>query len=477
MNLVRKSNDSVKINPDTNSNPPLSKIPYLKNEYIDVDKSPSTSIYKPFLESSLYGDEFRCETPTEPRTDHYLTHYVGGSLVELQSVKVDPFKDGYCKDVVRGVKKPITSFSVKSRRNMLEHLAKIDQTKLSPKSIQFLTLTIDGLKSPTECKKYLNNFLTQLRQKITHKRWFYIWKQEPHKKLRDGKVQMHYHLVLMNIKKKHIDHKWVRHTWSRITLGYKEYKKRLDSSSNQKEVFKSLVITDIQNAKSWGNTQRYFSKILAYVSKNGKEEQELIKKSIKGGQSKNGRWWGIGKKDAYLYYVNQKIFNLTDVEMSKLRRVFRKCIKSVWFRKYKDKFNWSKWKMYEKYLTSGRMQVRFTDGTMGFFRENPKQRLFMEDRTMVKLLKCLFPNKNLWMSFSGIHQDDSGKDNYIYHSNKEGMKVWGKYVEEQKLQMKFTDWVKEKESKCSPLKDMNMEDTITIGSSLKYMNLEDTITI
>ena len=327
------------------------------------------------------------------RIDHYLEMHTGGSLVRIKPTEVNPFKNKWSiTDGKIGAKTAIKTFTPKSRRNLLKKLACINQDRIPENMVHFLTLTIDGNDTPSQCKKYLNNFLTQLRTRLEGHRWFYVWKAEFQQR-----GVLHFHIVILNVAT--ISHKWIRHTWSRITLGYEEYKKRLDASDDQKEVFKSLVITDIEPSRNWGRTQEYFSKTLGYVSKNGEEEQELISKFNK--EDRCGRWWGIGQGEVYRSFVNRELYNINDGEWYKIKRVFIKCIKAQWRKKHKGKFDYTKWKAHERYLKQGEKEFKHKivpneiRSKTKIWRPEPEIWLFMHNDTMHRLLRCLFPTKEI----------------------------------------------------------------------------------
>ena len=326
---------------------------------------------------------------TEPRIDHYLEIHEGGSLVRLKPTEINPLKsvtdhttvEG---EYVRGTRGVIKRFTHKSRNTLLQKLSSINQDKIPQNEVLFLTLTIDGRDTPRECKKYLNNFLTQLRQRYEGQRWSYCWKGEFQKR-----GILHFHIVFFGLKD--MNHNWVRHTWSRITLGYKEYKRRCDLSDDKGEVFKKLVMTDLEQSRSWGRTERYFSKTLGYVSKNGQDEEELIEKFNE--KDRVGRFWGIGRYEVFRSFVNRVCFNLTDEEYSVLRRVLINCVKSNRKRKYKGDFDWVGWKKHERYLKTGFKKFKYKKSTVLLNKLEPEIWLFMKNEVTSKLLKLLFPDK------------------------------------------------------------------------------------
>lgn len=354
---------------------PFTALPNLKNRHISVDDSDVTNSY---LEST---NDYECVVPE--RIDHYLELHQGGSLVRIKPTEVNPLKDYWeTGDQIRGVRKEITRFTTKSRKNLLEKLCSINQDKIPSNSILFTTLTIDGRDTPTDCKKYLNNFLTQLRQRYEGHKWFYCWKAEFQKR-----GVLHFHIVTFGLKS--ISHKWLRHTWSRISLGFKEYKRRCDIADNDKELFKSLVVTDIEHSRGWGNTQRYFSKTLGYVSKHGTEEEQLIEKFNKG--DRVGRFWSIGRSEVYRNYVNTVAYKLTEPEWGTLRRTCIYYLKSTWIRK--GNMDWVKWKRFERYLKTGYRKFKHRTQTIEVWKLEPEVTLFIGNRNVKRLLRCLLPDK------------------------------------------------------------------------------------
>jgi len=121
-------------------------------------------------------------------------------------------------------------------------------------------------------------------------------------------------------------------------------------------------MTDLEQSRSWGRTERYFSKTLGYVSKNGQDEEELIEKFNE--KDRVGRFWGIGRYEVFRSFVNRVCFNLTDEEYSVLRRVLINCVKSNRKRKYKGDFDWVGWKKHERYLKTGFKKFKYKKSTV-----------------------------------------------------------------------------------------------------------------
>lgn len=333
---------------------------------------------------------------TEKRVEHWIEVHKNAPVVRIKSTATDPLSNSYQdEDRIRGNRRPITAFTQRSRKNFLRKLGVINQGKISPNEVQFCTLTIMGYRSPYQCKKILNIWLTRLRKRLEGHKWFYAWRMENHEKLRDGKVQMHLHICIFGIKQ--LNHRWLRHSWSRCVLGYKEYKRICDSSDDPKEVFKRLVITDVEPARDWGECRNYFSKnlcaVLNYISKeNDDESVELMKQNP---DLKTGRWWGIGKYEMYNKFVDRLVYQINDSDWSALRRVFVQYIKSSWVRKHKEKFNHSMWKGYKRYLTDPQYthKKKYKTTTIDVRNLAPEIWTFMDNYTMGKLLKCIFPDE------------------------------------------------------------------------------------
>lgn len=379
----------VNEDPPPETNPPTENIPLSYRTNLKNDTSTVTT--NSYLDREVGTKEPAGKTldpVTEPKIDHYLEIHEGGSLVRVKSTEVHPFKEGYHADgkEVRGQREVITRFTTKSRRNLLQKLSCVNQDRIPTNRVKFITLTVDGEDTPPECKKYLNNFLTQMRQRYDGCRWWYTWKAEFQKR-----GVLHFHIVTFGLQD--ISHKWIRHTWSRIQLGYAEYKRRCDASDDQKEVFKSLVVTEIECSRGWGRTEQYFSKTLAYVSKHGTEEEQLIERHNRASPDRVGRWWGIGRGEVYNSYINRLVYKITEKDWGKVRRVFINALKGTWMRKYKGKFNWRKWKEYERYLKCGYRKIKYTTQTIGIWKLNPEVSLFMKNEDMTRLCMCLFPDK------------------------------------------------------------------------------------
>lgn len=335
---------------------------------------------------------------TEPRVDHCVEVNIGGSLVRLKPTEINPLKNSYSiEGYGRGDRKEITTFTNRSRIHLLKKLSCINQNRIKDDRVLFITLTLP--QDPyNEFKKYLNHFLTQLRKRLDGLKWFYVWKAE----FQERGVP-HVHLIVFNVG--WISHKWIRHTWSRMVLGYERYKEICNSSDDEDQVFKRLVITDIEKSRNWGSTQKYFSKQLAYVGKNDEKEMEKIEKFNKG--KPIGRFWGIGKNEVYRNFVNKKTFNLSKNEWYTLRRVLVKYLKSTWKKRHGTNFDEKGWRSQERYLLNGTKSFRqkikvfnpdtkkYTEGykRVKIEKDMPELWVFMSNVNTQRLLHCLFPDR------------------------------------------------------------------------------------
>ena len=351
----------------------------------DLDKD-SQEYLEPDFKTKLQGNNNYFEK-SKPTTEYYMELYEGACLTRLKSTVIDPLDNHTDSEWGGGIKTNITTFTHKSRLNLIDQLSMINQKRIPATSVWFLTLTLDGgISKNYECKKYLNNFLTQMRSKYEGKKWFYCWKLEFQKR-----GVAHFHICLFGLKRVH--HYWIRKTWSRITIGKKDFDRVYGSSKNKSEVFKKLVMTDLQRSKGWGETQQYFSKTLGYVSKCDDEQKVLIKKY--NSFRPIGRFWGIGNKDIYKSFIDRRTVKMTKVEFYKLRRTFIKCLKSRWLKKHGDNFDWNMWKKYKRYLDSGitDKNPNTQSRTFRLFTPLPEIRLFTNNDILERLLSCLFPYK------------------------------------------------------------------------------------
>ena len=317
----------------------LSYIPYNnKNTRINIipDESPSSDVdVVPFPNENTY----------------YAWSYQNGSLCGITFNKVDPLatkakKTKIDKDtgqlvedttsVTRGV---IKGLSKRSRNRMIELCASIDKLGINEKDILFLTLTYGYDLQADEfhvSKKHINHFNITLKRLIdsgvlkntnnevsTLEEMFWIWRIEEQESGR-----LHFHVCIFGTR--YIDSDWIRSTWEKIT----GEKGRIH----------------IDNAKNWGDTQKYFSKTLAYLTKNETLDDVEI-----------GRHYGLVNKKGLEKNRRLNVRKISKDTYYKLRRSLYKLIKvtnqrkGLWNKKY------SKWVKRWIYGTSKLTHKRFIE--------------------------------------------------------------------------------------------------------------------
>lgn len=403
-NQIFQSNDSQI--PDLNSGViPLSYNTNIKwvvgknvrQEYLDnkLNNNINTELNNSNIDAILDNDELI----DIPKEKYYLETYKGGSTCRVKREIIDPLENHTEGKITRGDRREITYFTNRSRNNLLDQLNMINQDKIPEDKVLMITLTLDPKVSHNgDCKRFMNNFLVQLRKRLYGLVWFYTYKMEFQK---NGMV--HFHLVILGLK--HISHYWIRHTWSRITLGQTEYNRRCSMSNDRNVVFKSLVITQVEKSKGWNKTNQYFSKTLGYVSKEMEEHKEIIRKYKERWGGGLGRFWSIGNRKIYNKFVDRITFEITEGQYYKLRRCFLQILKSRWMKKYKDEFDHKKWKKFEKLKKNDRCSYTGYEVEHGtskvkyktMIKQNTQElRLFTSNQTLEKLFLCLFNIDNIF---------------------------------------------------------------------------------
>jgi len=331
-------------------------------------------------------------------------HFGGGSGLTLFRSEVNPLEfHTQLPNQIRGDRKPSKGFSKKSRRNVLNKLSCISQDSIPSDKVKLITLTYDGREhyenkyTPKDCKKHLHSFLTRIRQYLQSRgmnRWFYMWRVEPQVKryLRlGGSPVLHFHLTLFNVS--YIDQDWVRTTWSRIVTGWG------DCGKEPKE----LVRTKTETPRSWNNTQQYINKTLCYVSKDTIDDgiykyikkkrlnqKESFKRLERLQNMSYGRVWGIGRKDDYKTFIDNKEIKLTHQHTSRLMRQLLKYNKSNLMRSQGEKFNHKRWNQFEKYFRTGKITKKYKTCRVHLYEQQFKEfSTFMRGETTEKLLRLL----------------------------------------------------------------------------------------
>lgn len=250
-------------------------------------------------------------------TFFHATAFAGGSLVRIteNDNNWQSYKTEFGEIAKRG---KITVFSSQSRRRMLKALNKINRTKISDKRILFLTLTAGGTGSNwqdvsgREWKKRINNWFTNLRSTKLVDGQFGIWRMEFQKRTIDGVRAVHFHVVLFNIS--YLCKDWVAKSWNRVVC------KGLDKEISRKHL---KAGTQVELARNWGNTQKYFSKTMAYLAK----KEDSLESSFERMQN-FGKHWGYIARASMTRYIDQVINQLSEKQYYAVRRMMLNLQKS-----------------------------------------------------------------------------------------------------------------------------------------------------
>ena len=249
-------------------------------------------------------------------TFFHATAFAGGSLVQIteNNNNWQSYKTEFSKVAKRG---SITVFSSQARCRMLRALNKINKAKISEKRILFVTLTAAGKGSNwqdvsgREWKKRLNNWFTNLRSTKLVDGQFGIWRMEFQKRTIDGVKAVHFHVVLFNVS--YLCKDWVSKSWNRVVC------KGLDKEVSRKHLEAG---TQVDLARNWGNTQKYFSKTMAYLAK-----KEDASSSFERMQN-FGKHWGYIARASMTRYVDRVINQLSENQYYATRRMMLNLQKS-----------------------------------------------------------------------------------------------------------------------------------------------------
>ena len=314
------------------------------------------------------------EHPSWSKSKHhyYASAYVNADRCEIANVEVDPLLTSMSKRP-GGIRGLIKGFSRSARNRLIDMLSSIDQESISQEEILFVTLTYAyhiTEKHAKLAKKHLNHFNTILRRDLkdgklkdskgrvkTNDDVFGVWRIEPMKSER-----LHFHFAIFGID--FIDADYIRSIWSRCTG---ELSMKLEHQSR----------IDIQKAKSWGKTAQYFSKTLAYLSKNN---NNLLDKF------QVGRHWGVINRATMKKHIKVATRQISQEASYKSKRILfgylkRKMIASCkWSNKYaRNMKNW----LLNEYRT-----VDF-DGVLSRGYKKKKMKMFIKDKTFWKLINYL----------------------------------------------------------------------------------------
>lgn len=171
-----------------------------------------------------------------------------GELVKLQPLVkrvVFPHKFG------RGDRRITTRFSNRSRKNLMEKFAVIDQEKA--RNASFITLTyVSEMEDHKRAFTHIDTFFKRLSRKYPLA--FAVWKKELQKR---GAI--HFHLMVWNLP--FMDKEWLAYTWGEITG---EWEELLCSDGTTEKV---PPFTRVEYCKSRRKCWYYLSKYVGKIEK------------------------------------------------------------------------------------------------------------------------------------------------------------------------------------------------------------------
>ncbi len=287
----------------------------LKRTPSKMDCDSSTDIYENI--SVLDNPESNKSDKQFFETKFNITFSDGGTFGSLEK-ETEGVKNPYYGGGIRNV---ITDLSISSRRNLLKTMYQINKNKIDKGDVKFITLTYD---ENTDKNKLLDGItykrhLKNLTHSITRKYGgFGVWRFELQKRLVG-----HFHLLWYRVTD--IDIRWISKRWNEITNGSETH---------------LMCGVDIETPKSWKGISLYGSKVIGYIGKIFKGNQEMIQhmKDICC-----GRLWGVVNRDNMKEYIDSVVVELTEVEYTKIKRVYKRLLKS-WKLKTGNIKNWVKMK-------------------------------------------------------------------------------------------------------------------------------------
>ena len=103
-----------------------------------------------------------------------------------------------------------------------------------------------------------------------------------------------------------------------------------------------------------------------------------------------GRVWGIGRKDDYKTFIDNKEIKLTHQHTSRLMRQLLKYNKSNLMKSQGEKFNHSRWNQFEKYFRTGKITKKYKTCRVHLYEQQFKEfSTFLKGETTEKLLRLL----------------------------------------------------------------------------------------
>lgn len=258
---------------------------------MSTDSVPQTTVVSSVLVQCAKSDR-------QPQNDAELSVYA-----DLVKIKAIPTPSKNKRPQSGSGRKPITKFTRKSRKNMLERLAMTRNVQ----NAYFVTLTYAGKfdRSPEQVKRDL----AALRKAMT-RRWPQhgaIWRLELKTRKSgesEGVLVPHFHILIFNVEARWLPllRQWIRHSWTRIVTG---------SDAGKLLRTQAEVVTSRRHAAS------YVSKYAA------KDEDDVIDTAS---QLENwGRRWGTwGALDLSPSVVVQVPVN----QLVEVKRLLRAWLKS-----------------------------------------------------------------------------------------------------------------------------------------------------
>jgi hypothetical protein len=254
--------------------------------YVQTGRKPP----KQYIEMLYDEDE-----PTRIRFNQRVQHTINHATITFQGELIKAKTSGLIdRPIDQGshARKPITRFSPKARKNMLETVSRVDWTRC--KAI-FITLTYHQIKPDArECKRDLRTFLKRLYRKYGQKA--VLWRIEPQKR-----GAHHFHLIVFNLPFFPIETllKW----WREITGQ------------------PTITQCDIQLIHSARKARNYVAK---YVGK--KDDGRFNDLTNLPGWSRPGRFWGIENRKLITWAEPTTIV----VDVAYTLQKFKDCARGQW---------------------------------------------------------------------------------------------------------------------------------------------------
>ena len=196
-----------------------------------------------------------------------------------------------------GIRKSITRFSAKSKRNVQKKLSSIDQKKLTI-APQFLTLTWQSMPTSSEEIKIA---FERWRRKFLHKfpEGCFFWRLE----FSTAKLpRPHFHLVIMETDlTRHKE--WISSSWHKSCYPSKSLRK--DNAAHLK------AGTSVEKIKSWKSVVGYSSK---YVTKENDSTP---------GWWVGSRYWGVGNPKVFNELMSVKEIDLTEKQFVEIQKIMK----------------------------------------------------------------------------------------------------------------------------------------------------------